>query len=134
MNPLALFLGALGSAFNVVGDRWSEQAKLKDRASILAELQTAEDARKRPLEETDYKRRLLLSKGIDPDSLKPMPEFFQGITEATLARKGARGPSGVDRRDGKPGKGKGKSAADRRAGSVTAPTASTGNWFSNLFK
>lgn len=97
MNPLAIILGALGSASGAAGDQWTEDMDYKrklDYATKIAEVKNSD-------QQEMLRRRALVAQGINPDTLEPIPGYFEGYQQRKELDQKYRGKVGG-------GKGKGK--------------------------
>lgn len=87
---LAVFLASLGDAFESVGDRNQSQQDMQQQIQIKQGLEQMN----RPREEEEYKRKLLMGLGIDPDSKQPIPGFYEAKQKLRSIVKSGRGGRG----------------------------------------
>lgn len=96
---LALFLASLGDTLQGIGKNVGERSIEKQRAEEdfrrRLEFQKQSATISRPQDEEDYKRKLMISMGIDPDTREPIPGFYEAKQKLrSISRRGGGGDRG----------------------------------------
>lgn len=116
--PLAALMGAFGNISNVVGKHYGDQAALKQKLKLYSEM----DAANRPGEEAQKQRMMIMGMGLDPDTLEPIPGYFEALEQRKQIEAKYR-----------KGKGDGKKKRRKRRGGEETTAAPKTSWLSRLF-
>lgn len=91
---LAALMSMLGNISQAFGSQYAERQSLKDKLKIYQEM-AAQEA---PGKEAQMQRELIMRMGLNPDTLEPIPGFFEALEKRKVIEQRYRGKKG----DGKP--------------------------------
>ena len=115
---LAALMSMLGNIGGAIGNQYAERQSLKDKLKIYQEM----DAQAAPGKEAAMQRELIMRMGLHPDTLEPIPGFFEALERRKAIEQDYRGKKGGG---GAAGDGKKDRRRRRRDGSETKGDAET---------